>query len=157
MEKKSKGVGNQRKRNSPRSASADDGPHAEPRVGIFWLVNGQLILKSAPLSEVTTRVGFKDLDLNHIDYWEELVGLAAVPVESEYDEFPRGRVVFNTRTEQFSVMLDRCILRRRALVRELFRELRLPKDTTSLEIKEDLQYRCPVCLAGNRRKQCPQE
>src|ERR1039458_6901999 len=35
-------------------SSDGDGPIAEPCVGIFWLVNGRLLIKCAPISEVAS-------------------------------------------------------------------------------------------------------
>jgi hypothetical protein len=120
----------------------------EPHVGIFWLVSERLLVKSSPVGEVATHANFKDHEASHFDYWEELVGRGAVPFGAEYDEFPRGRVVYNTRTDRFTVMLDRCILNRPPLLQELVSRLQLPLD--KFDFMEDSHYRCPACLA--RRK-----
>jgi hypothetical protein len=64
---------------------------------------------------------------------------------SEYEEHPRGRVNFNTRTEQFNFPADRCILRKTKVAKKLLLLMHLPDET---ELLTDEHYRCFRCLAG---------
>jgi hypothetical protein len=79
----------------------------------------------------------------HIEYWDKLQRVGAVP-ESEYDEHPRGRVMFNFKTAKFILYADECILSRKGLVRRILSWMNLPLKNT--ETGTDWHYRCPKCL-----------
>jgi hypothetical protein len=66
-----------------------------------------------------------------------------VPTEMEYDENPRGRVTYNTKTLRFTLLADRYILHDQNLVMKIMSEMNLPQDTTT---DKDSHYRCAVCL-----------
>jgi hypothetical protein len=114
----------------------------EPEVGIFFLVGSKLFVERTSLLEAGTYADCKIHEGDHVQYWEKLLRAGAVP-ESEYDEHPRGRVVFNVKTGQFVVYTDKCILGRKAIVATIKCELHLPKDTKTAP---DSHYRCPKCL-----------
>ena len=61
----------------------------------------------------------------------------------EYDERPRGRVLYNTVRQQFTMMADRCILRNKRVITKIRKALNLPDNTKLLP---DRHYRCPKCL-----------
>jgi hypothetical protein len=67
-----------------------------------------------------------------------------VPPDVEYGEFPRGRVIFNTKTEKFILLADRCILQKRDLVKRIMAAMELPVKKT--EIDTDPHHRCYRCL-----------
>jgi hypothetical protein len=93
-----------------------------PCVGIFWIVpdeNDQafLIFERTPLDRATPYGDFLTHDGGHYEYWTELaalgpeglrrLGLPTAPTSHEYEEFPRGRVVYHVPDERFTVYLDR--------------------------------------------------
>ena len=53
--------------------------------------------------------------------------------------------MYNGKTRQFILLADRCILKRKALVRQIKKEMGLPKNT---EVGRDSHYRCFACLSG---------
>lgn len=61
----------------------------------------------------------------------------------EYEEPPRGRVIYNTRTRQFTLFADRCIIKDKRLVGRIMKELNLPRDT---KVLRDDHYRCAKCF-----------
>ncbi|PYV70330.1 MAG: hypothetical protein DMG97_19535 [Acidobacteria bacterium] len=61
-------------------------PVAEPRLGIFWLVNGKLLIDSAPLSKCEQYGDHHNYPGSHIDVWERWRRIANVPPETEYEE-----------------------------------------------------------------------
>jgi hypothetical protein len=113
-----------------------------PEVGVFFLVGTELFVEGTSLAEAGTYANCKMHEGDHIQYWDKLLLAGAVP-ESEYDEHPRGRVVFNFKTEQFTIYADRCILGRKALVAAIKSALRLPN---AAKTAPDSHYRCPKCL-----------
>lgn len=114
----------------------------KPHVGIFFLVGGKLFVERTPLVEAGTYADCKMHEGDHVQYWDKLLRTGAVP-ESEYEEHPRGRAVFNFKTEQFMIYADKCILGRKALVARIKSALRLP---IVAKTAPDPHYRCPRCL-----------
>ncbi len=114
----------------------------EPYVGIFFLVGGKLVFEATRFSEAGTYAHCKIHEGDHVHYWDKLLRDGAV-LNSEYDEYPRGRVVFDTKIAQFTIYADRCILANKRLVAKITRELNLPMNT---KIETDPHYRCPKCM-----------
>jgi hypothetical protein len=97
---------------------------AKQCVGIFYLVGGKLWLDTTPLPRAGSLGEFAIHERDHIFYWEELVSSGRV-VHGEYDEHPRGRAAYNTKTGKFLFLGDRCILRRKKLTAAILRRLPL--------------------------------
>jgi hypothetical protein len=118
----------------------------QPHVGIFWLVNGRLLFDSTPLSEAERYAGHLGHARSHIDVWAQFQRLGKAPRESEYEEFPRGRVMYHPAAEEFTILADQCILSRKDLIAQIKQALRLPPNT---KLGTDPHYRCFTCLYGN--------
>jgi hypothetical protein len=116
-------------------------------VGIFWAVGGKLLIDSTPVAEAESYGDCKTHGRSHQDHWDELVRTGAVP-EGDYEEHPRGRVVYNAKTRQFTIYADQCILGKKAVVQRIIREMRLPSKQTVTAT--DSHYRCFRCLAQMR-------
>ena len=116
---------------------------AEPLVGIFWLVRGELLFDTTPLSRAEQYGDFKIHGGDHVSVWERFRSANTVPQEMEYEESPRGRVMFNSTLGNFTLFADRCILRRKAIVAKIRKQLHLPKNTIE---STDSHYRCFSCL-----------
>lgn len=121
----------------------DKAAEEEPRVGILWFVNGNLLIQSTPLSKAETYGDFLIQAESHESVWEQYQQTGIVPGEMEYDELPRGRVMYDTKTRRFTLLADRCIVRNKKIVRKIKQRMHLPKNTT---IETDRHYRCLVCL-----------
>jgi hypothetical protein len=114
----------------------------EPRVGIFWLVDGKTLIDSTSLSEAAPYGDHLTHPRGHIDVWEQWRLSGLVSQEMEYEEPPRGRVIYHTKTRRFTFLADRCILRDKNVVRRIMLELKLPRNT---ETDTDSHYRCLAC------------
>jgi hypothetical protein len=115
----------------------------EPMVGIFWLYNSGLIVHGMPLPEAEKYGDCLTSPISHIDYWTELQHNGKVSRDVEYEEPPRGRVVFDVGKQQFVVYADRCILTRQDVVRQIVAQMALPSDVTTAT---DAHYRCYRCI-----------
>lgn len=113
-------------------------------VGIFWLLRDRLILDTSPLSEAEPYGECLTHHNSHIDFWTAQQCLGALPQEIEYEEPPRGRVVFNKKTGRFALYADRCILREKSVVDKIMNAMRLPAATT--DAMTDGHYKCSQCL-----------
>ena len=115
-----------------------------PKLGIIYFVKGKLLIDSMPLGQAGRYGDYVIHDREHISYWADLVKSGRVP-DSEYEEFPRGRVSYDTKSGKFRFLADQCILSRKSVVSEILSRLHLPpKDT---ETGTDSLYRCSVCVS----------
>jgi len=130
----------------PKPAVSKKKPKTEARLGIFWSVNGRLLIDSAPVSECERYGDHYNYPGSHIKVWEQWLRIGKAPAASEYEEFPRGRVIHDMKTKQFTLLADKCILNRKDLIAAIKKELRLPKQTS---LGTDPHYRCSTCLYGN--------
>ncbi len=113
-----------------------------PAVGIFWVVEGKPLAFGDSLNDAEQWGEFKNYKEDHIHLWQFLQRNGIVPPDSEYEDYPRGRVVYNTRTASFMFFADRCILKNRPIVEHLLAELHLPATTKT---ESDPHYRCRKC------------
>ena len=114
----------------------------EPRVGIFWLVDGEPLIDSTSLGEAEPYGDHLTHPRGHAEMWVQYQRGGLVSQEMEYEEPPRGRVIYHTKTRQFTFLADRCILRDKNVVRRIMSELKLPRNTGT---DTDSHYRCPAC------------
>src|SRR5512133_2799856 len=97
-------------------------------LGIFWLVEGDLVIDSSPLSEAEPSGNAVTHAREHIDVWNELQRGGKVPPESEYDEHARGRITYDRASGVFTIRADGCILSRRDVIARIKAALLLPKN-----------------------------
>jgi hypothetical protein len=71
---------------------------SELHVGIFWLVDGEPLVDRTPLRAAEDYGDFKTHPQSHLEAWSLLQQNGIAPPEVEYEEFPRGRVMYNTKT-----------------------------------------------------------
>jgi hypothetical protein len=124
-----------------------------PEVGIIFLVGTKLWIDATPLAEAKRFSDFAIHEPDHIDYWAQLVRSGDVP-DVEYEEHPRGRVAYNTKSGKFTLLADKCILRRKSVVSKILSRMNLPVGGTKIDT--DNHYRCYRCL-GRRNRGAPSE
>jgi len=120
---------------------------AEPKVGVLFLVGAKLFIDSTPLSQAGSYGHHLIHELGHDEYWDQLVMMGAV-AGAEYEEYPRGRVAYDTKSGKFTLLADKCILNKKSIVRKIGSAMNLPVGGT--ETDTDPHYRCFCCL-GRRR------
>ena len=113
------------------------------KVGIFWIVDGELIADMVPLSHAS-EYGNALEHGGHWEYWDRLVPQTPnqfLLKDHEYDRFPRGRVLYFKNKEKIVVYADRCLweLHSQRMVQSAF------GIHSSIEFVADSHYRCPSC------------
>lgn len=87
-------------------------------LGIFWFYKGQLLACSVPLTQAERRGHRLDSPLGHVSVWPRLVAQhrKTWPLLSilEYDEVPRGRVIFDMLKQTFVIYMDESLFVRSA-------------------------------------------
>ena len=130
----------------PKSAvGKKDKAKTEARLGIFWLLDGNLLIESASLSECEPYGDHLTFPRGHNDVWEDWQKSGKAPIESEYEEYARGRVMCDSKGKQFTLLADKCILARKEFINRIKKELYLPRQTS---LATDPHYRCFRCLHG---------
>jgi hypothetical protein len=94
-------------------------------VSIIYLVGGDLQIDSTPLAQAGHYDDFRTHARSHVDYWAELLKYEKVP-NTEYEEFPTGRVAYDAKSGKFGLLADKCILNRKGVVAEIFAQLGVP-------------------------------
>lgn len=89
----------------------------EPAVGIFWRVSATLIVDRTPLSRAELYGDCLTHGPGHYESWEAWrqlgprrlreLGYPAAILNTEYDDWPRGRVVHEVPRRQFVLYADR--------------------------------------------------
>ena len=89
-------------------------------VGIFWFYSAQMIYKSVLVETLKPdSLGLIDSPYLHITEWElNQIYLPKFPelCGTEYQELPRGRVIFDQNSQVFKVILDKDIFTKRKVV-----------------------------------------
>jgi hypothetical protein len=88
-----------------------------PAVGIFWRVNGVIVIDRTTLDEAEPYGDCITHAAGHYERWQEwqalgigqlaAMGYPAHIASTEYDEWPRGRIVYETKTRRFALYADR--------------------------------------------------
>ena len=128
-------------------------PLADGKVGFFWVVSDRsgrdkLLAESLELVEAEPYGNALTHPGGHYDFWEAMKArgpawlrarnLSAALLRTEYEDWPRGRIVFHVDRLRFALMADRRLHTptRIALIRE---EFRLPDG--HFDISGDGHYR----------------
>ncbi len=124
----------------------------EACLGIFWLVDGKLVIETLPLSETEKYGDHLTYPQGHNKVWGELQRAGRVPPDSEYEEYARGRVRYHPALKEFTILADKCILKRRSLIAHIKKELHLRRK--KVKLGRDEHYKCPLCT---RKKQTEED
>jgi hypothetical protein len=103
-------------------------------------------LTALPLSQAESYGESLTHPRSHIDVWNQFQRIGKVPRESEYEEYPRGRVIHHPASGEFTILADPCILARKDLITQIKDALHLPSKTKT---GTDPHYKCFKCLYGN--------
>jgi hypothetical protein len=89
-------------------------------VGLFWIIDESgravIVAVAVPLERANAYAGKLTVDTGHLEYWSGLArrgaqalseaGIPTAPVWSEYDEWPRGRVLYDPAARRFVILAD---------------------------------------------------
>jgi|ERR1700687_873432 len=113
------------------------------RLGVFWFFGegrerSRFIGISRPWTEITSIEGRRSLSLTHEQGWTYAQTLYPQLKAVGFDHFPRGRLEWQTDTEQWRLYVDQKLLRG-AFVTTVLLNWRPPKE--QLVVLADSQYR----------------
>ena len=120
----------------------------EPSVGIFWRVTDILVIDRSTLEEAETYGDCITHTRGHYECWQQWQALGGTRLaakgypariaSTEYDEWPRGRVVYETPAKRFVLYADRHLQRPEIL--EALKAM-FGIATADVVVKSDLHYR----------------
>ena len=122
----------------------------KPAVGIFWRINGTLVIDRSTLDEAEPYGDCLTHAAGHYERWQQWqplgpAGLArkGFPAQiawTEYDDWPRGRVVYQKPTQQFVLYADRR-LQKPAIIHALKAGFGLNAAELKVIVRSDAYYR----------------
>lgn len=81
------------------------------KIGIFWFYKNQVFGVSHQFDiNSSDSLGMIDSPYNHVSYWNELRDKFSELRDIEYDEVPRGRVIFDKNKNILIIYLDKKLL-----------------------------------------------
>lgn len=128
---------------------------AEPEVGIFWVYQGRPIIDAVSVSQAQDYKEFKSHATGHYDFWRTLQRNGVVPTDVEYDEVPRGRVVYNNQARKYYLFADACIRKDPRMIDRIESDMGLPSKNTI--VRSDPHYKCVGCQPKKTKEQLAQE
>lgn len=72
-------------------------------IGIFWIYKSQIYLKTIKVDEVKSINSFMDSDFSHYQVWNEISSQNKDFYLYEYEDIPRGRVIYDIKNSQYIV------------------------------------------------------
>ena len=106
-----------------------------------------ILYDSCPINNADTYGDFKICNTDHYSYWKKIQKTYPRLKIVDYDFYPRGRVVYNTKTDKYHLILDRCIQDENA-IDLIIDEFKLPKK--DVIIMNDEHYKCHKCNESYR-------
>ena len=103
-------------------------------VGPFFYMNSKVVALKIDIDEGEKTGDFINHPKSHFDFFNEI----KIDPLDDYGHYPRGRVVYNSKTRQFYVYVDRTIIHKKEVIKELLKIYNLDKD--NVIIKRDLHY-----------------
>ncbi|MEA2029335.1 MAG: hypothetical protein U9N49_10225 [Campylobacterota bacterium] len=79
-------------------------------IGIFWLYQNQIYCKSIAMESIEPVNGFRDSDFAHYQVWDEIIKQHKDFYLYEYEDIPRGRVVYDIENVQYIVYANQDII-----------------------------------------------
>lgn len=108
-----------------------------PKLSCFWIINNELYGDEIKLKDGEQSGDFIIDKSLHFYLWDSIKELNNNFLNKDYEYYPRGRVRFNTKINQFEVFADRKIVNSKIAKDLILNELDLPITTI---FKEEEHY-----------------
>ena len=79
-------------------------------IGVFWIYKSKIYVKSVDTASVKEIKGFVDSDFAHYQVWNEIVPCNKDFYMFEYEDIPRGRIVYDVASIQYIVYANMDII-----------------------------------------------
>lgn len=116
---------------------------ARPCIGIFWVINDEVIAFPNELVELSEVAGFKDSPYDHIRVWNTIRSQVPTLRNVEY-EVERGRVTYHVDKNKFLVLFSTELSKKKNIKSKILREFSIPSE--KVEFSTDIHYTLPKNL-----------
>jgi hypothetical protein len=89
------------------------------QLGIFWIVDGEIVAFKEPASKVKSVNSVKDSDFTHDGLWSEVQRSRSGLEDKEYWQIPRGRVVYREREGEYMAFMPTALTKDSRLLGQL--------------------------------------
>ena len=122
--------------------SAEDRKAGIPMIGLFWFDDGKILFPIGEhIKDIPSIGGSKDIDQTHYRVWNQLHNHVPKYKSLEYEDVPRGRIVYKETDRLFIVYSSRKLKSSPAFRRAVINEFNLPASNT--KFFSDLHYEDP--------------
>ena len=104
-------------------------------VGPFFYIDGGIVALKISLEEGERIGDFINHPKSHFDFFNEI----KMDSLDDYGHYPRGRVIYNAKNNQFIIYMDKRIIHKKEVINELLKIYNLDKNFV---IKGDKHYTC---------------
>ena len=108
-------------------------------IGVFWIFEKRVFSETQKLKDIKSINGFKDSDLSHYQVWDKVKKQHPKFYLYRYEDIPRGRVVYNTKENQFIIYCNENILQDTISKKLILENFQLLNENSIF--KEDEHYR----------------
>lgn len=115
-----------------------------PKIGLFYVINGIVYGDMNDVRDIEpSPLGLKDSNNTHYGYWKfHMKSYYPEYRRLDYDYFPRGRIIYNPKSDEYVVYMDKCLDNEKS--KDLIiDEFNLPRDKTRFD--SDEHYQCHSC------------
>ena len=109
------------------------------KIGLFWIFENHIFYELQNIEDLSAINGFVDSDLSHFKIWEKVKKQHPKFYLYEYEDIPRGRVVYEVLPSQSIVYCNENILKDDALKRLILETFNL--SATCTLFREDEHYK----------------
>ena len=102
------------------------------KIGVFWVIDGEKI--DGYRESLDCGEDYGDTiqpTFDHFSYWEKLILRYPKLKILEYDDIPRGRVVYNKKEKHFLILSSKEVLENKKLIKAISQFLKLRKSPNS--------------------------
>lgn len=104
-------------------------------VGIFFVVNNQVLLHTCKLAEAEKYGDFLNYPKSHMEIWDmyyyKKYGV-------DFDYYPRGRIIYNLKEEIYYIYYDECL-------KNDIKNLGIIPQNSNVKLLKDFHYKCHKC------------
>lgn len=108
-------------------------------IGVFWIYKTQIYSKPIKVDDVKSINGFIDSDFSHYQVWNEISLQNKDFYLYEYEDIPRGRVVYDVENTQYIVYSNEDIINSDKAKKSITEAFNL--NTTKVVFKYDSHYK----------------
>ena len=110
-------------------------------VGIWWLYKGALIRSSVPITKGEEYGDFLNGHTDHYNFWDQVLRTNPDLLGYDYVDIPRGRVVYNKKTNTFIIYTSAMLVKNRNLRSLVLKNFNL--DSNNTKFKQEDHYEDP--------------